>query len=412
MTIQISCKDCCSELKFPDKMAGQRVRCPRCDAVFTAPGDPDPPRSESIRKAAPVREKPASRSARATSAAPARDEEPAPKPKSKPTPKLPSDERIRSAPPARRSAESSTPARAGSTRPAAEKSADEPRSKPGKKKRRRKRPASRSSGWIWSLVAACFAVICIGGLAIGAVMNTKVNLMPYFIVLLILLPISMGILVLSMFITSAIGGGIDFGDARIAIPKAAVLLLVINIVSLSPLRLAGSLFTLPIWIIGLMGLFRLDWFETRIVLAVNWILNSIVRFVVIGALVSAAAHMKEQHPDDDAPDMAGVAEVSEQSEHVAAQIENLGGECTLDGNNRIVAVHLHGPQATDENLFILFQLPDLKSLDLSGSAVTDRGVMNLILPPKLRVLIVSNTRITAAAVDELRVKWPKLAITR
>jgi hypothetical protein len=56
MAIRFNCTDCGSEQSFPDEMAGQRVRCSRCDLVMVAPGRAGPRSADSSRGPAPARE--------------------------------------------------------------------------------------------------------------------------------------------------------------------------------------------------------------------------------------------------------------------------------------------------------------------------------------------------------------------
>lgn len=107
------------------------------------------------------------------------------------------------------------------------------------------------------------------------------------LIILIMLPISTAILILAMFISSALGGGIEFGDARVVIPKAAALLLVVNLIGLVP---CGLVIAFPVWAFGLMKLFHLDLWETRILLIVNWTLNFLAQMAVIFVVMAALGH--------------------------------------------------------------------------------------------------------------------------
>ena len=93
------------------------------------------------------------------------------------------------------------------------------------------------------------------------------------------------ILVVSMIIASSIGGGIEFGEVHIVIPKALGLLFVANLVGLIPF--VGWFLALIVWVGGLMSLFRLDFHETRILVAVNWVLNWLVRLALLQMFFAA-----------------------------------------------------------------------------------------------------------------------------
>jgi hypothetical protein len=99
--------------------------------------------------------------------------------------------------------------------------------------------------------------------------------MEYVIPFAILLAISVVILIISMFITSAIGGGVDFGQVHIVLAKAIPLLIVVSLLQLVPF---GIVLSFPIWWIGLMVLFRLDFWEVRMLVAINWGLNALAHF--------------------------------------------------------------------------------------------------------------------------------------
>jgi hypothetical protein len=111
----------------------------------------------------------------------------------------------------------------------------------------------------------------------------------YAIAMTILMPISLVILIVSMFASSAIVGGIDFGPAITAIPKAIFLLIIVNSVSLIPF--AGGFLTLPIWIIGLMGFFGLDIWETRMLIVINWLLNLLAKALLFFIILNALTNM-------------------------------------------------------------------------------------------------------------------------
>ena len=98
------------------------------------------------------------------------------------------------------------------------------------------------------------------------------------------IPISTVILIVSMIASSSIAGGIEFGEIQVVIPKAMGLLLVVNVVSMIPV--AGWFVTFPIWLFGLMILFRLDLWEARFLIAMNWILNSISKYIILGIVLA------------------------------------------------------------------------------------------------------------------------------
>jgi hypothetical protein len=90
--------------------------------------------------------------------------------------------------------------------------------------------------------------------------------MEYVIAFAIMLAISVVILIISMFITSALEGGVDFGQVHIVLAKAIPLLIVVSLLQLVSF---GIVISIPVWWLGLMLLFRLDFWEVRTLVAIN-----------------------------------------------------------------------------------------------------------------------------------------------
>jgi hypothetical protein len=118
----------------------------------------------------------------------------------------------------------------------------------------------------------------------------KPNLHLISVWVLIDVPFSAVVLIGSMFLSSFIAGGIEFGDARIVIPKALVLLTIISPFYLLPF---GNWLALPIWMGALMYLFKLDLWECQLLVAVNWALNWLAAFLLIGVLSAALGAAEE-----------------------------------------------------------------------------------------------------------------------
>jgi DNA-directed RNA polymerase subunit M/transcription elongation factor TFIIS len=260
MPLRIACESCGSRLNVPDALAGRKVKCPKCGgsvrAVNTAvtpasSSQPQPPRAES-----PKRKRPKSDSDYQT--------EP--------------DE-------------------------LAEVEVTRKEDRPRRKKKKRRPQAREDSGvpsWVWWIggVAGFFAVALVA-IVLAAVSGAKREVVAYGVVLLIMLPISTVILILSMIISSALAGGIEFGEVHIVIPKALILLLVVNLISLLPL---GGYLALPFWVFGLMALFKLDFWEARFLFLINWGLNLAVRIFLVAAILSAMQHANNDD-DKDLPPM-------------------------------------------------------------------------------------------------------------
>jgi hypothetical protein len=76
----------------------------------------------------------------------------------------------------------------------------------------------------------------------------------FFIALLVA---SALILVASVMVSNSFVGGIELGQAHIAVAKCALLLLAVNLVALVPY---GVWLTLPVWWLGFVYLFRVNLF--------------------------------------------------------------------------------------------------------------------------------------------------------
>lgn len=104
------------------------------------------------------------------------------------------------------------------------------------------------------------------------------------LIFLLALAIGIAILIVSMMITSNLMRGVEFGAVHIVIGKAAALLILVIAVSFIPPPLLGTILTLPVWWFGLMIAYRIDFWEARTLVVVNWLLNMIVRFSLVALL--------------------------------------------------------------------------------------------------------------------------------
>jgi len=107
------------------------------------------------------------------------------------------------------------------------------------------------------------------------------NLKFYAAILLVRLPISTVIFFVAMVLSNLIAEAVDIGEIHVAIIKAFGLLLVVNLVSLLPF---GNWAALVVWLVGLMVVFRLDFWEARILIVFNWGLNFAVNLFLMAAL--------------------------------------------------------------------------------------------------------------------------------
>ena len=274
MAIRVVCASCNRAVRVADDLAGRKIRCPDCDEPIAVVAQAA---SEAKPRSAPAR--------------PTVDRE-----ATTPTSSRRSPTRSRPAPPVTE------------TEP---NDSDEPEVKvrrapkpKRKKRRRRERETETSYDWLWWVACGVTAVAAVGILfAVARAKDDMTLILFYGVALGIMLVISTGILIVSMIITSAITGGIDFGEIHIVIPKAITLLLIVDLIIL--LVPFGGFITLPIWIAGLMIFFRLDFWETRLLFIVNWALNYVGRWALMAMLMSHAAHVAEQRNRPDAPPPSG-----------------------------------------------------------------------------------------------------------
>jgi hypothetical protein len=413
MPIQCNCTDCCVELTFPDNMAGRQVNCHVCDAQFVAPGaagpvavanggsrtvqeqrisaTPSPKRDavmdvepvESVEPVEPVRKPRAEREERVSASRP----KPAKSQKPDESKMLSADVEIID----------------DAADVEAAEAVDE-EGKPRKKKRKKKRKKAESfPAWVWWLVAGGVGIVGMFTFLLVLIIGLKQSALGYVVALAIMMPVSMVLMVVSMFITSALGGGVDFGDARVAIPKAAALLFVINAINVSPCGIGGYWITLPIWIFGLIVLFKLDVWEAVMMFLLNWGFGCVLRFVALGLLVSAATHMQE-HPEQ-------YRKKGPSSDDLIRIVE-LGGEFEYGkgADHPIIGIKLRNPKVKDFHMELVKSFPDLKSLDLSRSSVTDGGLQQLVDIPQLKEVIVAQTLVSRFGVTKLRQERPDMNV--
>jgi hypothetical protein len=112
--------------------------------------------------------------------------------------------------------------------------------------------------------------------------------MTFAIIFVISVVISIAILILSMILTSQSMGGVEFGSVGSVIAKSAVLIIAADLALLAPGWL-GWVLSLVIWWAGLMLLFRLDFWECRTLVAINWILNLLVNLGLLAIFLPVAA---------------------------------------------------------------------------------------------------------------------------
>jgi hypothetical protein len=151
----------------------------------------------------------------------------------------------------------------------------------------------------WAIGAVAVFLLLIVAAISAAFAGYGHEVLLYGVIFAVMIPVSTGILILSMIISSSIAGGIEFGEVHVVIPKAIGLLLLVNIVQIIIPSLFGvpgyytRLIALPVWLFGLMLLFHLDLWEARFLIFVNWFFNYVSTWLVVLIVIAAMSHMAD-----------------------------------------------------------------------------------------------------------------------
>jgi hypothetical protein len=431
-----TCKSCGKKLRIPDGMSATKARCPGCGAVISLvktaitaepptslPEEDESPRSQPDRKRrisdeSDDDERPRSKLDRK------RHIQDEPEEDEKPRSKLDRKRRVQDEP------DDDEP-RPRKRRVQDEPDDDEPRPRKKKRKRRKKRTSgSEVPLWVWGALAG-IVLLFVGLTSFVLVYNGHGPLvLGLAIGMAIMLPVSIVILVISMFISSALVGGIDFGEAHVVVPKAGALLLVVNFIQLIPC--IGPFLAIPVWYLGLMGLFELDFMEARVLVAVNWGLNTLFKYLALAAILSAIMHggmgdgpRKVRVPKEEAPAVKQIEALGghcdsgdEEGDHIVeVSLENAAIDDTalapLHSFPKLRVLSLANTRVTDQGLRDVATLSSLERLDLSGAqGVTDVGLGHLSALPKLQSLRLVGTPVTDDGVQKLRAARPGLEVIR
>lgn len=282
MRTDIRCRHCQARLSVKAELLGKQIPCPRCKqpvkvalapVVLASHGSITPPRAAMV-----VPDDDVPIQAQVLDDDPGFDVVPDDEPATQP------------APPARR--QSPPPEPSVAPRP--------------KKKRKKKIEAKNDSypAWVWALFVLG-ALITTSGLIFGLYMALRVGTpdgqpvpwKEYLIAFSVSVPITLVILIASMFISSALGGGINFGDAKTAIIGSIFLIVIVNVVALIPI--VGRYLTLLVWLVGFMTIFGLDPWEARFLLFINWVLNFFVGYAMYSYVINKIERGGDDYDDDE-----------------------------------------------------------------------------------------------------------------
>jgi hypothetical protein len=370
----IVCRACGAKSRLPEQFTGRKVRCPKCAGVISLDDGSSP----------------------------------APRPAPRTVPSE-ADEEIRVV--KRREPLSPRPPESEEVDfPADDEDVRVKKEKKRKKRRARQDDEGSVGTWIWWYVAVACVVLALG---VAGFLVARAGHVEWVIVagieLAVMVPVSMVILVISMLLSSTIAGGINFGEIHTAIPKAALLIIAVNLVSLIPF---GGFLTFPIWVVGAMYAFDLDFWEARFLIFVNWALNFGFKLILFHALLAMMMHGGKGDLDDLAPSPRRSAPASPQEKAVEA-IEKLGGSCDDDEEveeMRIIGVDLADTQTGNADLVHLKDFPALRRLNLSNTRVTDAGLAHLKGLKQLQLVNLRGTKVTPDGVRELQKALPAAKI--
>jgi hypothetical protein len=279
-----------------------------------------------------------------------------------------------------------------------------------KKKKKKKKKAAKSDTTIILVAGGISTIIMLGVLGL-LVWTFSENLMYYAVGLAVSVPFSLGFLILSMVISSSIAGGIDFGDAKTAIFKALILMTVHDVVMFVPF--AGPyLLSWLVMIVGLMVLYGLDFWETRFLIFINWVLHVIFFLFVFTMLMKMfgvpyiPGGMGGSHDKDDEEVLVSHWTYGDIEDRKGAIGVNQQGVFFIDLNGH------RGCHIKNGHLECLDKFYEkCQELDVSNNPITDRGILKFIPNfVNLKTLIVTGTKVTPDGIAKLQKKMPNLKI--
>lgn len=388
MAIVVACTACNQKLKVKEELIGRKAKCPACGGVFLALEDVEPvtedhpvlPSKPAARLDAAARSK-----ARPPVETPPPKKKPAPPPEPEPEPEPEMEDEA-----------------------PAESQDEAPRKK--KKKKRKKRRQEEEGGAVWPWLAVggvltlCFVLFAVLIVKRGLVPHEV--LLEHGIYLAVMMPISVGILILSAVISSMLGGGMEFGDPWLALVKAFILILITNVLSN---WWWGCWLNGLVWLIGLIVLFRLDLWEAQMVSFVNWFLNVVAGYVAFAIILSIIAGGRFDPEDLDLarPGNRG-RDRENQVGWTAEEIRQHGGKLIAAKNDpdEFIELDFSNTKITDADIPKLERFTGVRRLNLANTPITDAAIQHLEMFDSLDRLNVSGTKITPAGIQQLRRLMP------
>jgi len=183
---------------------------------------------------------------------------------------------------------------------------------PKKKKKKKKLPGKSETSlpmWMW-IAGGLGALITTAGLVAGVYLLMRMNTPDgqaidwgkKLLLFAINIPITLVILIIGMFLSSALGGGINFGEAKTAIIGAIFLIVIVNLVYMIPV--AGPYLTLLVWLVGFMTIFGLDPWEARFLFFIVWVMHYFLNMAIVHYMFQRAERefkMMEEGIEDELP---------------------------------------------------------------------------------------------------------------
>jgi predicted Zn finger-like uncharacterized protein len=409
MTQSVLCPSCASRLRIPEQALGKRVRCPKCSNAFLADKQDEGP-VDSVPEARPARP-PLSTALRQAKA-----DEALSRPKADP------DDDYELVPVARAKPRGEEAEEPEEGLEPVDMSDEAPAEKPKKKKRKKKRrrphdDESESPAWPWLVFGGSAAFLLLSFLFLLTVLLDWDNPVKFVAAyLLIGIPVSTVIFFFAMFLSSVLVGAVEIGEIHVAVVKAFGLMVIVELVSLLPLGIYASYcLSFVVSVIGLVLLFRLDIWEARIIVGINFILNLCLYLALMGVLHTIMTHAEK------AGDVGGNRPV-QPSPAVHKQgwdeedVFDHDGDVEYDRKHEddaiVIGISFRDTHITDADLAHMKDFPRLTKLDLTNTSITDKGLAHLKGCKNLQVLILTRTKVSKEGVEELKQELPRLQVVR